>query len=114
MGRPMAKRLVAGGYKVTIWNRTPSKTAEVAQAGAKVGTSPKDVASRSDVTVIMMADTPDVRDVAYGAHGVLDGVRRGAVVVDMSTISPGATREIAAALEQRDGKKGQSGTLPPN
>ncbi len=101
MGRPMAKHLVAAGYDVTVWNRTQSKTAEVAQAGAKVGASPKDVASRSDIIIIMVADTPDVRDVVQGPNGILDGVRRGAVVVDMSSISPVATREIAAALEAR-------------
>jgi len=101
MGRPMAKHLVAAGYEMTAWNRTQSKTAEVAQAGATVGASPKDVASRSDIVIIMVADTPDVRDVVQGPNGVLEGVRRGAVVVDMSTISPVATREIAAALEAR-------------
>ena len=58
MGRPMATHLVAAGYEVTVWNRTQSKTAAVAQAGAKVGTSPKDVASKSDIIIISRSPTP--------------------------------------------------------
>ncbi|HEV2357423.1 MAG TPA: NAD(P)-dependent oxidoreductase [bacterium] len=101
MGKPMAGHLIQAGYPVTVWNRTPSKTADLVQAGARQGTSPKDVAAQSDITVIMVADTPDVRQVVLGADGVIEGARRGGVVVDMSTISPVATREIAEALAAR-------------
>jgi 2-hydroxy-3-oxopropionate reductase len=98
MGRPMATNLVKAGYDVTVWNRTQRKIADLVRAGAHEGTSPKDVAARSDITITMVADTPDVREVILGAHGVIQGVRPGAVVVDMSTISPVATREIACML----------------
>ncbi len=101
MGKPMAGHLVKAGYEVTVWNRTASKTREIAKAGARLGASPKDVASRSDVTITMVADTPDVRQVILGAEGVIEGVRRGAVVVDMSTVSPIATREIAGILAEK-------------
>jgi 2-hydroxy-3-oxopropionate reductase len=101
MGRPMAMHLVKAAYQVTVWNRTESKAEPLTQAGASRGGSPKDVASKSDITVIMVADTPDVRAVLGGPDGVLAGVRRGAVVVDMSTISPVATREFAEAIEGR-------------
>ncbi len=101
MGKPMAGHLVKAGYEVTVWNRTPSKAQEIVKAGARQGASPKDVASRSDVTITMVADTPDVRQVILGADGVIEGVRRGSVVVDMSTISPIATREIARALAEK-------------
>ena len=101
MGRPMAGHLLQAGYSMTVWNRTTSKTAELVQAGAREGTSPKDVAAQSDITIIMVADTPDVRQVVLGANGVIEGAGRGGVVVDMSTISPVATREIAAALAAR-------------
>ncbi len=101
MGRPMATHLVTAGYEVTVWNRTPRKAADLVAAGARQGASPRDVAARSDITITMVADTPDVRAVILGPDGVLEGVRRGAVVVDMSTISPVATREIAQALAAR-------------
>jgi len=101
MGRPMARHLVDAKFTVTVWNRTEGKTADLVAAGARLGASPKDVAAHSDITILMVADTPDVRQVVLGPDGVLEGVRRGAVVVDMSTISPAATREIAAALADR-------------
>jgi 2-hydroxy-3-oxopropionate reductase len=102
MGRPMAAHLVKAGYEVTVWNRTQSKATELVKAGAHQGASPTDVAARSDITITMVADTPDVREVILGPTGVMEGARRGSVVVDMSTISPTATREIARALADRD------------
>ncbi len=98
MGRPMAGHLVKAGHEVTVWNRTASKAHELVKAGARLGASPKDVASRSDVTITMVADTPDVRHVILGRDGVIEGARSGAVVVDMSSISPAATKDIAQAL----------------
>ncbi len=101
MGRPMAGHLVSAGYEVTVWNRTKSKMADLVKAGARAAASPKDVAGRSDITITMVADTPDVRQVMLAHDGVIEGVRAGTVVVDMSTISPVATREIAQALAEK-------------
>jgi 2-hydroxy-3-oxopropionate reductase len=101
MGRPMAGHLVDAGYTVTVWNRTRSKMQGLVERGARAGESPKDVAERSDITITMVADTPDVVEVILGPQGVLHGVRRGSVVVDMSTISPVTTREIAQRLGER-------------
>ena len=101
MGQPMAKHLVDAGYEVTVWNRTASKAADLLKAGARLGSSPKDVASRNEITITIVADTPDVRQVILGPDGMIEGARRGAVVVDMSTISPIATREIAGALSKQ-------------
>ncbi|HYM68294.1 MAG TPA: NAD(P)-dependent oxidoreductase [bacterium] len=101
MGRPMAKHLIDAGYEVRVWNRTRQKAADLVKAGAREGTSPKDVAAHSDITITMVADTPDVRQVILAPDGVIEGVRPGAVVADMSTISPVATREIAEALSAR-------------
>jgi 2-hydroxy-3-oxopropionate reductase len=97
----MAGHLLKAGYAVTVWNRTAAKAADLVKSGARQGASPKDVAAQSDITVIMVADTPDVRQVVLDANGVLEGARRGSVVVDMSTISPVATREIAGRLTER-------------
>ncbi len=101
MGRPMAGHLVSTGYEVAVWNRTRSKAADLVKAGARWAESPKEVAARSDVTITMVADTPDVLEVILGADGILEGIRPGAIVVDMSTISPAATREIARRLAEK-------------
>jgi 2-hydroxy-3-oxopropionate reductase len=101
MGKPMAGHLVKAGHTVTVWNRTASKAADLVKAGARQAASPKEAAAQSDITIVMVADTPDVRQVVMGPNGVAEGARRGGVVVDMSTISPVATREIAKALAER-------------
>ena len=101
MGRPMAKHLVDAGYEVTVWNRTASKAADLVKAGARLGSSPKDVASRSEITITIVADTPDVREVILAPDGVIEGAKPGTVVIDMSTISPIATREIADTLSRQ-------------
>jgi 2-hydroxy-3-oxopropionate reductase len=101
MGKPMAGHLVKAGHTVTVWNRTASKAADLVKAGARQAASPKEVAAQSDIIIVMVADTPDVRQVVMEPNGVLEGARRGSVVVDMSTISPVATREIAQALAAR-------------
>ena len=101
MGRPMAAHLLDAGYAVTVWNRTRGKMASLVERGAVGGGSPRDVAAKSDMTITMVADTPDVLEVILGPNGVLEGVRSGSVVVDMSTISPVATREIAGKLAER-------------
>ena len=101
MGRPMAGHLVDAGYAVTVWNRTRTKMTALVERGAAAGESPRDVAARSDITITMVADTPDVLEVILGSEGVIHGVRRGSTVVDMSTISPAATREIAQTLSAR-------------
>jgi len=101
MGRPMAGHLLDAKYPITVWNRTRGKMAALVERGAVAGTSPRDVASRSDITITMVADTPDAVEVILGPEGVIHGVRAGSVVVDMSTISPVATREMTAKLAER-------------
>ncbi len=101
MGRPMAGHLVSAGYEVTVWNRTRRKAADLVKGGARWAESPKEVAARSDATITMVADTPDVLEVILGPDGILEGIRPGAIVVDMSTISPAATREIARRLAEK-------------
>jgi len=101
MGRPMAGHLLDAGYTVTVWNRTRSKMTPLVERGAAAAASPREAAAASDITITMVADTPDVLDVIVGPQGVVHGVRPGSVVVDMSTISPVATREIARTLAER-------------
>ncbi|TMI88177.1 MAG: NAD(P)-dependent oxidoreductase [Bacillati bacterium ANGP1] len=101
MGRPMAGHVLDAGFTVTVWNRTRSKTTPLVERGAAAAASPREVAAASDITITMVADTPDVLDVILGPQGVAHGVRPGSVVVDMSTISPAATREVARRLAER-------------
>ncbi len=101
MGLPMCKNLLKAGYTVTAWNRTASKIDEAVAAGAVAGESPTDVAAKSDVIITIVSDTPDVEAVILGENGVINGAKPGNVVIDMSTISPAATREMAQALKDK-------------
>lgn len=98
MGKPMAKNLLKGGFPVVAYDLRAEALAEVVAAGASVGTSPKDVAAHSEVIITMLPNSPEVRQVVLGPNGVIEGVRPGAIVVDMSSIAPLAAREIAAVL----------------
>jgi 2-hydroxy-3-oxopropionate reductase len=100
MGRPMAKNLISAGYDLTVWNRSRPGIDALVSAGAAAGESAADVASRTDVVVTMLPDSPDVEQVVLGPAGVLEGARSGMTVIDMSTISPKVTREIAARLRE--------------
>ena len=101
MGKPMAKNLIAAGYELTVYNRSPEKADELAGDGATVAENPKDAAARSDIIVTMLPDSPQVREVVAGENGILEGVKDGALIVDMSTISPVVTGELAAAVKEK-------------
>ena len=98
MGRPMAKHIAAKGYGVVVYNRSRPAIDELVAAGATAADSPADVARRATVIVTMVSDTPDVEAVLTGPQGILDGLQPGSVVIDMSSISPVATKRLAAAV----------------
>src|SRR5437763_13512272 len=101
MGRPMCKNLTAAGYPLTVWNRSQPGIDTVTGYGAEAAASPREVAERAEVIITIVTDSPDVRQVILGEQGVIHGVKRDAVVIDMSTISPSVTREIAASLKMK-------------
>ncbi len=101
MGRPMARNLLSGGFAVTVYGRRKLVIDELVAAGASAAESPREVAERSDVVITMLPDSPDVKSVVVGPDGVLEGSRPGMVVIDMSTISPAVTREIAEIAATR-------------
>ncbi|HYS06441.1 MAG TPA: NAD(P)-dependent oxidoreductase [Candidatus Dormibacteraeota bacterium] len=101
MGRPMAGHILKGGHPLTVFNRTRSKTAELQAQGAAVAGSPAEVAARSTIVITMVTDTPDVESVVAGPGGVLEGIRPGSIVVDMSTISPKTERTLDEKLRAR-------------
>ena len=100
MGGGMARNLINAGFELTVWNRTLSRTEPLAAAGAKVANDPAAVAAASDIIISCVSDTPDVMEVILGTNGVIHGAQRGALVIDCSTISPMATKEIAAELTE--------------
>jgi 3-hydroxyisobutyrate dehydrogenase len=101
MGQGMSRNLLKAGFDVTVWNRTASRMDPLVEAGAQAGTSPADVASKSQVIITCVSDTPDVEAVILGEKGVIHGASAGDLVIDMSTISPYATREIATRLNEK-------------
>jgi 3-hydroxyisobutyrate dehydrogenase len=101
MGQGMARNLIKAGYTVHVWNRTASKMATLVAEGAKASSSPADVAAQCDTIVICVSDTPDVEAVVLGENGIIHGAKSGALVIDCSTISPQATRDIAAKLNEK-------------
>jgi 3-hydroxyisobutyrate dehydrogenase len=100
MGKPMAKNLIHAGYSLTVWNRTEDKMEELVALGAKSATSPKEVAENSKVTITIVSDSPDVNEVVLGPSGVVEGVQAGDIIIDMSTISPKITQDIARTLSK--------------
>jgi 3-hydroxyisobutyrate dehydrogenase len=100
MGRGMAANLIKAGFTVTVWNRTIARMDELVAQGARAGANPADVAARSDIILVCVSDTPDVQGVVLGEQGVLRGARPGSLLIDCSTISPQATKEIATRLAQ--------------
>jgi len=101
MGGAMSMNLLKAGFPLTIWNRTSEKMRPLLEAGAKPAKSPKEVAERSDIVIDMVTDSKDVEEVLLGSGGVIYGARPGTIVVDMSTISPIVTREIARKLGEK-------------
>ena len=95
MGKPMARNLMKAGYELTVHNRSRGAVDELAKEGATAADSPKEVAATSDVVVTMLPDSPDVERIVAGEGGVLEGIREGSLIVDMSTISPVVTEELA-------------------
>jgi len=106
MGAPMVQNLLGAGFDVTVWNRTTSRTDAAAQAGATAADSPAAVAAASDVTISCVTASADVEGVLVGGDGLppgaIVGVQAGSVVIDMSTISPAVTRDIAALLAEKN------------
>jgi 2-hydroxy-3-oxopropionate reductase len=101
MGTPMALHLVKAGYPVSVHGRRPETMTPLTEAGATGCRSPREVAERAEIIFIMVSDTPDVEQVIFGNGGVIEAVRLGSIVVDMSSVSPIATRSMAQRLAEK-------------
>lgn len=98
MGKPMSKNLIKAGYDLTVFDLNKSSVEEVVKAGAKSGTSAKDVAAQTDVVITMLPNSPHVKQVVFGENGVAEGIKKGSVLIDMSSIAPLVSREISGKL----------------
>ncbi len=102
MGEAMAGHLAHAGHPLTVWNRSPGRAAALVDQGAAEAPTPADLAAASEIVVICVSDTPDVEAVLFGPGGLAEGARPGTLVIDCSTIAPGATRDFAARLAAND------------
>ena len=98
MGKPMAGHLVKAGHKVLVYDVNAAAVQELAAKGAVACKSGKEVAEKTGIIIIMVPDTPDVEAVLFGKGGLAEGLKAGSIVVDMSSISPIATKEFAKRL----------------
>jgi 3-hydroxyisobutyrate dehydrogenase len=98
MGSPMALNLAKAGFKVTAYNRTPARAEALAKDGVTVAKSIAEVGESCSVVITMVPDTPDVLAVVEGDGGLASSMKDGSVLIDMSTIAPGPTSELAARL----------------
>jgi 3-hydroxyisobutyrate dehydrogenase-like beta-hydroxyacid dehydrogenase len=101
MGAPMAGHLLAAGHEVTVHNRTRSREAPLAEAGARRAESPAAAAAYAEAVLTCVSDTPDLEHILLGPGGVAEGLAAGGVIVDCSTVSPAATAQLAATLRER-------------
>ena len=101
MGKPMSRNLLKAGHSLVVFDINPAGVAEVVEAGAQPGKSCADTAARSEIVVTMLPDGPDVETAVLGPGGVLEGARKGTVLVDMSSISPITSQKIGAACAEK-------------
>lgn len=101
MGQPMAEHLIAAGHSVHLY-RVKERSRPLVEMGGHAADSPKAVAEAADIVILMVPDTPDVEAVLFGEQGVAEGLSAGKTVIDMSSISPVATREFASRIAALD------------
>jgi 3-hydroxyisobutyrate dehydrogenase-like beta-hydroxyacid dehydrogenase len=101
MGKPMANNLLKSGFPLVVWNRTAARAQDLVNEGAKLGESPRETAKLADVLITIVSDPPALEEVLWGANGAMEGLRRGSVCMDSSTISPDLARRAAAACAER-------------
>jgi 3-hydroxyisobutyrate dehydrogenase-like beta-hydroxyacid dehydrogenase len=101
MGSRLARRLLAAGHQVTGWNRTADKARELVAAGLTLARSPRAAAEGAEAVFVMVTDDAALRAVAAGPDGIVAGLGAGAVLVEMSTVSPTVVRELAAPVSAR-------------
>ena len=98
MGKPMSKNLLKAGYDLVVCDLNTSAVEEVVVAGATKAESPKEVAEQTDIIITMLPNSPQVKQVVLGEGGIIEGARAGSIVIDMSSIAPLVSRDVAKQL----------------
>lgn len=98
MGKPMSKNLLKAGYNLLVMDKNQSAVAEVVAAGAAAASTPKEVAEQCDYIITMLPNSPHVKEVVLGEDGIIEGAKPGTIVIDMSSIAPLVSREVAEKL----------------
>jgi 3-hydroxyisobutyrate dehydrogenase-like beta-hydroxyacid dehydrogenase len=101
MGKPMGHNLIEAGFPLTVWNRTKERADDLVRQGAKWAATPRATAAQSDVLITIVSDPAAVEQVLWGEAGALNGLRRGTVYIDSSTVSPDLARRTAAACSEQ-------------
>jgi len=101
MGNPMAKNLLKKGYPLTVYDIVPEKIDDLVEAGAKAGSSSKEVAEKSEIVITMLPNSPEVKEAVLGKGGVLEGAKPGTILIDMSSIAPLASKEVAEIAKEK-------------
>lgn len=102
MGRPMAAHLIAAGHEVAL-NRVKPVSRHLVEAGGKAAGSARDAVKDAEVVILMLPDTPDVEAILFGKDGIAEAIAPGTLVIDMSSISPVATKDFAARIAEKGG-----------
>ena len=105
MGLPMTRRLLAAGYPLSVWNRSPDKCLPLLELGAQRAQTPAELCTDAGIVMLCLANTEVVHEVVFGPGGIVEGARPGQLLVDFSSLEPAATRAMAAELEQRCGMR---------
>jgi len=100
LGKAVGLHLLESGYQLAVFNRTKSKTEELAKHGANIFESPKEVAKKSDLIFTIVKDANAVKEVSFAKNGIVEGKHDNLIIADMSTINPNASREIAKKFSQ--------------
>lgn len=101
MGKPMAKNLLSAGYQLIVHDINPVPVDELVKLGAEKADNPAEIAEKSDIVITMLPDSPDVEKVILGENGVLEGIKEGSIIIDMSSISPIVSRTIATEAKKK-------------
>ena len=101
MGKPMARNLLKAGYQLVVYDINSETVKELVKDGAKAGKSSSDVASQCEVIITMLPNSPDVKEVVLGNDSVINGIKHGSILIDMSSIAPLTSKEVAAKLFQK-------------
>ncbi|MFP3156263.1 NAD(P)-dependent oxidoreductase [Lachnospiraceae bacterium ZAX-1] len=104
MGSPMSQNLVKAGNEVTVWNRTKAKADAAITAGAKWADTPKEATKDAEIVFTMISDGPTLHHVVLGSDGVLESLKAGQIVIDMSTVAPAESETVNEAIEAKGAK----------